>query len=254
MKGILFDKDGTLVDFYATWPPLLHDLARRLAGGDESRAAAMLRIGGLDPDTGHVAAGSVLAAGNTRDLVRLWFPGAGESEAAKRIRAIDEAFCRAGARYSVAVTGLHETLATLAERGLAMGVATSDSTRAARAALAALGVAHHLPHVLGYDAVSSPKPAPDMVEAFCAAAGVRAAETVVVGDNLHDLEMARRAGAGAAVGVLTGNGSYEDLAGHADAVLTSIAELPDWLEAEASQGAAAPDPHGTPQEGPRPGG
>jgi phosphoglycolate phosphatase len=153
------------------------------------------------------------------------------------VNEIDEVFCLNGARYSVAVAGLHETLHRLAGRGLMMGVATSDSTRAARAALAALDVAHHLPHVLGYDAVAAPKPAPDMVAAFCAAAGVRAAETIVVGDNLHDLEMARRAGAGAALGVLTGNGTYEDLAGHADAVLASVAELPDWLEANALRGA-----------------
>ncbi len=29
MRGILFDKDGTLLDFEATWLPVLHDVCPR---------------------------------------------------------------------------------------------------------------------------------------------------------------------------------------------------------------------------------
>jgi phosphoglycolate phosphatase len=53
----------------------------------------------------------------------------------------------------------------------------------------------------------------------------------MVGDNLHDLEMARAAGAGLRIGVLTGTGTREELAPHADLCLASIAELPDALAA-----------------------
>ena len=41
--------------------------------------------------------------------------------------------------------------------------------------------------------------------------------------------MAHNAGAGAAVGVLTGTTGREELAALADAVLPSIADLPQWL-------------------------
>ena len=51
----------------------------------------------------------------------------------------------------------------------------------------------------------------------------------VIGDNRHDLEMARSAGAGAAIGVLSGNGGRADLAPLADAVLDSVRDLPAWL-------------------------
>jgi phosphoglycolate phosphatase len=78
--------------------------------------------------------------------------------------------------------------------------------------------------------VPNPKPAPDIVHAFAAAAGLRPRDIAVVGDNRHDLEMARAAGAGAAIGVLTGNSSLDDLSPLADAVLRSIADLPDWLD------------------------
>ena len=80
-----------------------------------------------------------------------------------------------------------------------------------------------------------PKPAPDIVYAFSKAIGARPSEIVVVGDNPHDIEMARNAGAGAAIGVLTGNSDREHLAPLADAVLESVRDLPDWLREHAVQ-------------------
>ena len=87
-----------------------------------------------------------------------------------------------------------------------MGVATSDGTAGTRAALQSLKIDRYLPHVFGYDSVARPKPAPDMVFAFAAAIGAEPEAIAVIGDNTHDLEMARSAGAGAALGVLERDG------------------------------------------------
>ena len=62
MRGILFDKDGTLLDFHASWSHLYRELCLELADGDSDRAAAMLVAGGMDPESGRVSAGSPLAA------------------------------------------------------------------------------------------------------------------------------------------------------------------------------------------------
>jgi phosphoglycolate phosphatase len=229
LRGILFDKDGTLLDFEATWGPLYRKLALDLAGGDAGATWALLLAGGLDPVSGRMRAGSVLGAGTTVDIVRLWFPklsGAGFQAMADRI---DKAFLDHGARHSVPVPGLIETLAALDRAGFVMGVATNDATKAAKAALRGVGADRYLPHIFGYDSVAQSKPAPDLVHVFADAIGAMAAEVVVVGDNLHDLEMARQAGAGAAIGVLTGNSQTHDLAPHADAVLDSIRDLPVFL-------------------------
>jgi phosphoglycolate phosphatase len=110
-----------------------------------------------------------------------------------------------------------------------MGVATNDTTAAARAALAGTGLGPYLPHVIGYDAVIHAKPAADMVLAFSEAAQLPLATIAVVGDNRHDLEMARSAGVGLAIGVTSGNSTAADLAPLADVVLPSVRELPDWL-------------------------
>ena len=50
----------------------------------------------------------------------------------------------------------------------------------------------------------------------------------MLGDNSHDIEMARNAGCGLSVGVLSGTGTRESFH-HADVVLNSIAELPACL-------------------------
>jgi phosphoglycolate phosphatase len=238
-RGILFDKDGTLLDFEATWAPLFRALALELAEGDPAAARALLVAGGLDPLSGRIEAGSVLGAGTTHDIVRLWFPSLRGAAFEAMAAHIDARFHAHGASRSIAVPGLVETLRTLERAGYAMGVATNDATEAARAALQSVGAGTYLPHVFGYDSVARPKPAADIVHAFAAAIGTAAAAIVVVGDNPHDIAMARAAGAGAALGVLTGNSSREHLAGQADAVLVSIRDLPGWLVTAGGQPGSA---------------
>jgi phosphoglycolate phosphatase len=234
-RGILFDKDGTLLDFEATWAPIFRSLALELADGDPAVAHELLLAGGLDPLSGRMQAGSVLGAGTTHDIVRVWYPSLSGAPFQAMAERIDARFHAHGADGSVAVPELIATLATLTRAGYALGVATNDGTEAARMALSGVGALAYLPHIFGYDSVARPKPAGDIVHAFAAAIGASPPEVAVVGDNLHDLDMARAAGAGAAIGVLTGNSSREDLAPHADAVLASIRDLPVWLNGDADQ-------------------
>jgi phosphoglycolate phosphatase len=84
----------------------------------------------------------------------------------------------------------------------------------------------------GYDAVANPKPAPDTVRAFCDLTGCKPSELAMVGDNRHDMEMARAAGIGMAIGVLSGNGTRETLSPLADILIESVADLPSLLAGE----------------------
>jgi phosphoglycolate phosphatase len=232
MRALLFDKDGTLLDFEASWSRVLREMCLDLADGDTAAAEAMLIAGGYDPVRGHFRSGGALAAGHTIDIVRLWYPALAGAPLKAMVERIDAIFHANGITCSVPVAGLDETLTTLADAGFAMGVATNDGTAAAKAALEALGLSRFLPHVFGYDSVVHPKPAPDIVHAFAAATGAPLSEIAVIGDNPHDLEMALAAGAGAAIGVLSGNAGREELAPLADAVLDSVRDLPAWLAVE----------------------
>ena len=55
-------------------------------------------------------------------------------------------------------------------------------------------------------------------------------EVAVVGDNLHDLEMGRRAEAGLLIGVLSGTSGQRELAPVADHLLASVADLEALLD------------------------
>ena len=51
IRGIIFDKDGTLVDFEATWTEVAEKLALVASGGDPAEAARLLDLGGFDAAT-----------------------------------------------------------------------------------------------------------------------------------------------------------------------------------------------------------
>lgn len=229
IKGILFDKDGTLVDFHATWFAIGDMLALKAAGGDRERADALLDAAGFDFGAHRFRADSVFAAGTNADIVALWYPQLSGGERAVLLGEFDRFTTSEGASKPVALPGCRDALAALHGAGLKLGVATNDSTGGAERTLAALGISQLFVAAYGYDAVANPKPAPDAIVAFCDLTGLKPSDLAMVGDNRHDLEMARAGGAGLAVGVLSGTGTRQSLTPLADVVLDSIADLPAYL-------------------------
>ena len=53
IQAILFDKDGTLFDFYGTWGVVTEEAALLAADGDAVRAAEVMLRSGKDPKTGY---------------------------------------------------------------------------------------------------------------------------------------------------------------------------------------------------------
>ncbi len=229
IRGVLFDKDGTLVDFQKTWFALGDLLALRAADGDRGRADDLMAVAGYDFEARCFKADSVFAAGTNADIVALWHPDLPADERQHIISGFDAFTAEEGARRAVALAGARKAIAELHAAGFRLGVATNDSTAGAEKTLLALGMAQMFDAAYGYDAVANPKPAPDSLYAFCDLTGLKPAQIAMVGDNRHDLEMARAGGAGLAIGVLSGTGTRETLMPMADVVLASIADLPAYL-------------------------
>lgn len=97
------------------------------------------------------------------------------------------------ARYVHLYGGVTTLLDSLSSTGWTMGIATGKDHARTCELLDHLQLRHHFRVVLGCDSVASPKPAPDMVEAFVAQTGVVPEQLVLVGDAPADLECARRA-------------------------------------------------------------
>ena len=224
IKGILFDKDGTLLDYHASWASINERSAAHAAQGDADLQARLLTLGGLDTNTGQYKSGSLLAAGNTTEIARAWIL-AGSSAAQDALTAeLDEIF-RAGVAGVVPVTDLAVLFRRLKERGIMIGIASSDGELAIRMTIARFGCDDLVDFIAGYDSGHGAKPDRGMFDAFAAATGLPPAEIAMVGDNWHDMEMGRRGGAGMCIAVLTGTSSREQLLQHADLCLDSIVEL-----------------------------
>jgi len=225
IAGIVFDKDGTLLDFHATWVPVNRTLALAVARGDRHLARRLLLECGQDDDRGTVAAGSLLAAGNSREIAAAWSRIAPHHGQPDLVVTIDRIFRTEAAKSVAPVTGLTETIRALKGRGLSLGIATSDSEAGARATLAPFDVLQNFDFIAGYDSGYGVKPGPGMIDGFCRARNLPASAVLVVGDNRHDLQMGRAASAGLVVGVLSGTGARSDLQPLADVLIGDIREL-----------------------------
>jgi phosphoglycolate phosphatase len=230
IRGILLDKDGTIVDYWRTWLPVNREAALYAAGGDAALADDLLRLGGQDPQTDRITPGTPLAAGDFMDIAEAFAAHPDVPAADALVVGIERVFVRGGAARSVLIEGAHAAIVALNARGFRLGIATNDSVAGIEASLSSHAILPCFEFLAGCDSGYGAKPAPGMALAFCAAAGLEPGEVAVVGDAVHDLAMGRAAGVGLTVGVLSGTSTREDLAGLADLILGSIAELPGRAE------------------------
>ena len=79
ITAILFDKDGTLLDFHKTWMPVYGAVARLFAEDDEAAAERLLVAAGLDAARGVIKSGSLLAAGNNEEIADCFAEALGKS-------------------------------------------------------------------------------------------------------------------------------------------------------------------------------
>ncbi|MGV8987925.1 MAG: HAD family hydrolase [Cypionkella sp.] len=224
IKAVIFDKDGTLFDFRLSWGAWTRALLKELAPVTEGDLAAVL---GFDPATLTFAPDSAVIAQTTFEIGELIHPHLRDLPLNSLMDMMNR--LSAAAPMTPAVP-LREVLSGLKAQGLVLGLATNDTEEPARAHLTGAGVIDLFDFVAGCDSGYGGKPAPGQLLAFAAQIGVPAGQIAMVGDSLHDLDAARRAGM-KAVGVLTGPALRETLSPHADVVLGTIAELGGWIDA-----------------------
>jgi phosphoglycolate phosphatase len=228
IKGVLFDKDGTLLDYHRTWAPINRAAAELAGAGDSALAARLLDIGGMDGSTGITRPDSLFAAGNTREIAQAWVEAGCLMTVATLTNALDRLFIE-GADAAVPVTDLAQLFTRLRQLGLVLGIASSDSEAAIDRLIDRFDLGNLVDFVAGYDSGYGVKPEPGMLSAFCRHTGIHPSEVAVVGDNLHDMNMAAAGGAGLRIAVLTGTGTMETLSPSSDLCLESIGTIENIL-------------------------
>lgn len=225
IKGLLFDKDGTLFDFNATWEAWAEAFLLRASKGDCARAHGAGLAIGFDLATGQFDRDSIVIAGTPGEVAEALMPHFDGTTKAALLCMLNEEAALAPQREAVPLVPL---LQGLRMQGLRLGVATNDAEAPALAHLGGAGVTRFFDFVAGFDSGHGGKPAPGQMLAFAAAVGLDPQNIAMVGDSMHDLHAGRAAGM-VTVAVLTGPAQQSALEPFADVVLPDIGHLPEWL-------------------------
>lgn len=178
VKLCLFDCDGTLVDSQHViiaamgeafalqgLPPPQDEKVRSVVGLPLKSAIALLLPEGVSQNVDQLAEAYTRAYGQMR---------------------------RGGQMPEPLFQGVIETLDAIAERGWLLGIATGKSYRGALATLESHGLAGRFCTIQTADSGAT-KPEPDMILNALRETGADAARTVMIGDTVYDMIMARRA-------------------------------------------------------------
>ncbi len=228
IKAILFDKDGTLIDFADTFFEAVSRIIHYLAKNDTQMVQALADAVQFDMETLTCPSRSQIVAGTSLTIAELWQPFLKRASTTELSRELDGYFDEYTLE-SVTIFGFTKpALTKLTQMGLKLGVATNDSEDNARSHLKPFGIENMFTFIAGYDSGHGSKPHPGVVEAFAVHCGCQTSETIMVGDSLNDLLAGRSAGA-IAIGVTSGIANTNDLLPHADHILKDISLLPEFI-------------------------
>lgn len=230
---LIFDKDGTLIDFDAMWGIWITDLATRLEAATGLAARAPLYTAmGFDAEHQRVLGHGKLAVAPMALLYDLTIEvmqscGATPQQAGQ---AVAEAwFIPDPVHLAKPFGDLKGLFTKLKNAGVKVAIATTDDRLPTIATLQGLGVWELVDRLICADDCSASglavKPAPDMVHAICQQLNVPVINAVMVGDSIADLQMGSEAGVGLKVGVLSGVSNADALAPYADVLIDSVQAL-----------------------------
>lgn len=228
IKAVLFDKDGTLLEFNRTWGPATAAVIARLAD-DQPRVMAELAgsVGFLLGDQ-DFEADSILLGGYTADYAEDWARILKQRPDQGFIEMVDRLYGLYSVKHARAFPDADLSLTRMQQAGLPLGIATNDSEANARAHAEAISLAEHMTLIMGYDSGHGGKPGPGMIIAFADHLGLEVSDIAMVGDTLHDIYAARHAGA-LAIGISTGTFGADPLREDAQLIVASLSELADHL-------------------------
>lgn len=212
MKLVLFDCDGTLVDS----AHLIHEVMGRTFrdfGMDAPEPAATRSIIGLTLDRAIAR------------LLGLDDVDAKSSDMTAHYRSIFRPVRDEPGMQEPLYPGIRQLIDDISARdNLILGAVTGKSRRGLDTICDTHGF--NTTFFVSRTADDCPsKPHPAMVLECCAHTGISAADTVVIGDSIYDMEMAKAAGA-RAIGVSWGYGSVEDLKrSGADVIVESASDI-----------------------------
>lgn len=230
LRALLFDKDGTFLDFAKTWDAATGSVINTLAEGDAAVAQRLAAIVHYDLEARVLLPTSPFIASSVGELIPLWSEALGRPGDAAFDQLLRDLFHDATLNAATPIGEPSVVFEGLQQAGYRLGVVTNDSERGARSQCERLGLVSWFDAIFGYDSGHGRKPEAGQIMAFLDRFGFQPGETAMIGDTLHDLHAARAAGV-IAIGVESGFMSAEQLAPDADYIISDISKLSDLLQA-----------------------
>jgi phosphoglycolate phosphatase len=217
ISAILFDKDGTLLQFVSLWGFWGDCLLNQFTENLEQRGITIqvehfpAWLGTVHNRQGNIIdydRNGPLAMGTMEDLYailswqcyRLGLSWAESMELVHRCNHNAEAMMEER-QPALPLPGLLSFLDECKSHGVPLAVVTADETSAAEKHLGWLGIRQYFSEVIGTDQVTHGKPFPDMVELACQTLTVDPSQVAVIGDTNGDMRMAKAAHATVAIGI-----------------------------------------------------
>ncbi len=223
IKGLLFDKDGTLFDFNKSWGAWARQFIDDFVPDQEKRLA-LANAFDFDYENAVFLPHSAIIAGTSQEIFQAIASVFPEMPADQ----IADAVIRSTRAAPMApVCDLPSYFGALKADGYVLGIATNDSQGGAERQLEQFGILELFDYVAGADSGYGAKPGAGMCQGFLQTQNLSPEQAVMIGDSPYDIISGQAAGL-LTVGVLTGTASVDDLA-MADIVLPDITQIPDWL-------------------------
>jgi len=204
IKGILFDKDGTLLEFHSTQHYIYTAVLASLK--DDYQVPEPL-VQQLSEALGHLpdrlTPDSLIQFSTNQQIAQALFDTSRNYAEERRwpqpydandlLELIERLSLGEDVPY-VALPNVPETLRYLRQRDYRLGVATVDTLTATVAGLTKTGILEYFEY-LGTGEASTPKPDASLADGFCSQCGILPNELLIVGDGENDMLFAHNAGA-----------------------------------------------------------
>ena len=233
---VIFDKDGTLIDFEHMWGQWARAFASRLSqavGHDVGLQIASAYA--FDAASGRIDPRGPLAIATMATMqqmaVHIIAPYCESHVAALQL--VQHTWQPPDpTREAQPLADLVALFTGIRSHGAAIALATADNRAPTIATMHHLGLSPMIDaYACADDAGVAAKPAPDKIYAICRQLGIKPADCIMIGDTPADMQMGRNAGVMAQIGVTSGLSTATDLYADACWTMPSVGHLFDYWPA-----------------------